>query len=195
MINSNTYLNSINQKQSQYNGSREGLGIINAPTKELDKGRGARTTSIKTLPTLVPLVMCFNCSDIRIEPSVIPQLKKMEKSKKEKLQSFHEEVNINIVASKSVIIVQLKTKFYLYQIMKIEKLKKISEGYFFYSNNRKLSLSSKLDKGNHFIHFYSKIFGGVKVNWWELLLQIKPQIENNWGNRHTNIYKEDEEQF
>jgi hypothetical protein len=31
--------------------------------RELDKGRGARTTSIKTLPTLVPLVMCFNCSN------------------------------------------------------------------------------------------------------------------------------------
>jgi hypothetical protein len=97
MINSNTYLNSINQKQSQYNESRENFGIINATTKELDKERGARTTSIKTLPTLVPLVMCFNCCDIRIKPSVIPQLKKMEKSKKEKLQSFHEEVNINNV--------------------------------------------------------------------------------------------------
>jgi hypothetical protein len=37
----------------------------------------------------------------------------MEISKKEKLQDFHEEVNINIVESKSVIIVQLKTKFSL----------------------------------------------------------------------------------
>jgi mRNA-degrading endonuclease RelE of RelBE toxin-antitoxin system len=160
---------------------------MNAPTKELDKGRGAMTTSIKTLPTLVPFVMCFNCSDIRIKPSVIPQLKKMEKSEKEKLQSFHEEVNNNIVEGKSVIIVQLKTKFYLYQIMKIEKLKKIPEGYFFYSNNRKLLLSSKLDKGNHFIHFYSKILGGTKVNWWELLLQIKPQIETI-GETDIQIY-------
>jgi hypothetical protein len=30
---------------------------------------------------------------------------------------------------------------------------------------------------NHFIHIYSKILGDAKVNWWELLLQIKPQIE------------------
>jgi hypothetical protein len=106
--------------------------------------------------------------------------------------SINKGVHINIVENKSLIIVQLKTRLYLHQIMKIEKLKKISEGYFFYSNNRKLSLSSKLDKGNHFLHFYSKILGGAKVNWWELLLKIKPQIENNWRNRHTNIYKEDD---
>jgi hypothetical protein len=33
------------------------------PTKELDKGRGARTTSIKPLSTLIPLIMSFNCRE------------------------------------------------------------------------------------------------------------------------------------
>jgi hypothetical protein len=32
-------------------------------TRELDKGRGARTTLIKPLSTLIPLVMCFEGSN------------------------------------------------------------------------------------------------------------------------------------
>jgi hypothetical protein len=34
---------------------------LDPPTIKLDKGRGSRTLSIKTLPRLVPLVTCFNC--------------------------------------------------------------------------------------------------------------------------------------
>jgi hypothetical protein len=54
----------------------------------------------------------------------------MKKSKKEKVQNLHKEVNINIVESKSIIIMQSKTRFYLYQIMKIIKLKKFLKATF-----------------------------------------------------------------
>jgi hypothetical protein len=53
----------IKRSRATFNRKRyqtEPLNNLKVITRELDKGRGARTTSIKTLPTLVPLVMCFD---------------------------------------------------------------------------------------------------------------------------------------
>jgi hypothetical protein len=96
-------------------------------------------------------------------------------------QNTNKGVHINIVENKSLIIIQLKASTYLHQIMNFEKLKKISEGHFFYLNNRKLSLSSKLDKGNHFIHIYSKLPGGARTDWWDILNKL--DLEYEWNEK------------
>jgi hypothetical protein len=59
---------SINKRSSlvldQKRFHTEPLNNLAVITRELDKGRRAKTTSIKTLPTLVPFVMCFDCKKI-----------------------------------------------------------------------------------------------------------------------------------
>jgi hypothetical protein len=44
---------------------REPLNKTKIIPRELDKGRGTRTTSKKTLSTQVPLVMCFDYKKVK----------------------------------------------------------------------------------------------------------------------------------
>jgi hypothetical protein len=73
--------------------------------------RGYRTTSIKTLSTLISHAMCQSCSGM----------------------------NILILPNKSLIIIQLKQKTSFDQIMTHEEVKKLSSIYSFYENNQKLT--------------------------------------------------------
>jgi hypothetical protein len=41
--------------------------IKDPQTIKLDKAKGSRTTSIKTLSTLIPLVMCLDCYGVGTE--------------------------------------------------------------------------------------------------------------------------------
>jgi hypothetical protein len=101
------------------------------PTTMLDMVRGSRTTSIKTLSTLIPHAMCQSCN----------------------------EMNILILPNKFLIIIQLKQKTSFDQIMTHEEVKKLSSIYSFYENNQKLTKDTLMSKGNHYIHFKGTLKG------------------------------------
>jgi hypothetical protein len=120
-------------------------------TRELDKGRGARITSIKTLSTLIPLIMCFDCG----EPFNIP---------KHQVVHQYEEINqitncINI-QEKSIIIIQVSENIHFLTIKKLKKLSALAKGYSFYEKNKLLNNNQIITEGVHYIHYRSCIKGG-----------------------------------
>jgi hypothetical protein len=81
------------------------------PARKLDIGRRARTTSIKTLSTLIPNVKCLDCNGI----------------------------NLLIFREKSLIIAQLNQDTSFNQIMSHKKMNELSNSYIFYESNRALN--------------------------------------------------------
>jgi hypothetical protein len=120
--------------------------------REFDKGRGARTTSIKTLPTLVPLVMCFNCEMI----TRTNQIKKKETE--QNIRCIH-------IWGKILLIVQIKEDSYFKDIKKLKELSSLSKGYRFVEGDKSLNENQMLKKGTHFIHYRCLIKGGGKEVW------------------------------
>jgi hypothetical protein len=104
---------------------KESLIHIIINTRELDKGRGARTTSKKTLPTLVPLVMCFDCILI-------------ENTGQNKQRSLEPHINCINLTRNSMLIIQIEREVYFMDIKKLEKLSMLSKDYYFYERNKKL---------------------------------------------------------
>jgi hypothetical protein len=100
---------------------------------------------------------------------------KKEKKMENQQDESEEGVNIIISEQKSLIILNLKRATSMKQLKSFKKLNKISEGYFFYENNRELSLHQILRKGNHLIHFYSRIIGGARFNYFQMMENHKEQ--------------------
>jgi hypothetical protein len=119
-------------------------------TRELDKGRGARTTSIKTLPTLVPLVMCFNCA-------VITEANKI------KIKKTGQNTRCIQIRRKFLLIIQIKENSYFRDIKKLKKLSSLSKGYRFIEENKVLKENQMLEKGTHLIHYRGLIKGGSNI--------------------------------
>jgi hypothetical protein len=85
------------------------------PMRELNKGRGAMTTSIKTLSTLIPLITCFDCRNQFNEPG--HQLEKEQEEMKLKHVT-----NCIIIRSKSMLIIQNWKEIHFKTIKKLENL-------------------------------------------------------------------------
>jgi hypothetical protein len=105
---------------------------LDPPTIKLEMGRRSMTTSIIILPTLVPLVMCFNCF----------------------------KGNILVIKNKSLIIVQATSPTFFIEVLKHKKLEEFAVNYNFYLKNKLVKNNQQLDKGNHFIYIRSKLKGG-----------------------------------
>jgi hypothetical protein len=82
------------------------------PTRELDKERRAKTTSIKTLSTLIPLIMCFNCG----EPYNSPKYQTVPKYEEEK-----QITNCIVIKGKSMILIQVSENIHFSTIKKLKK--------------------------------------------------------------------------
>jgi hypothetical protein len=90
---------------------REHLNITTTNTRELDKGRGARTISEKTLPTLVPLVTCFNCMLVE----------KTGQNEQNQLEKGAQKINCINLSGKSILIIQIEKEVYFMDILKLKK--------------------------------------------------------------------------
>jgi hypothetical protein len=101
-------------------------------TTMLDMGRGARTTSIKTLPTLVPHVMCFNCKEAQSKPT--------------SQDKDNDEINIILDENKSLMLIQLKKPMLFSQIIDQKKCKKFRKDYNFYDNSQIVDRQKNLKK-------------------------------------------------
>jgi hypothetical protein len=114
-------------------------------TRELDRRRGVRTT----LPTLVPLVMCFDCRLIRTGRMNHETQNKMIERSEARNQIF----NCVNLEGKSMVI-----------ISKIEKSKKLSDltkNYCFYEKNKILNDNYILTKRIHYIQYKCSFKGGL----------------------------------
>jgi hypothetical protein len=104
-------------------------------TRELNKGRGAKKTSIKTLSTLIPLITCFDCRNQFNEPE--HQLTREQEEPKQV-------INCMIIRKKSMLIIQNSDNIHFNIIKKLEKLLSLTKNNRFYEKN-------KLIKDNHII--------------------------------------------
>jgi hypothetical protein len=133
------------------------LNITTTNTRELDKRRGARTNSTKTLPTLAPFVMCFNCR----------MVEKTGRNEQNQLEKRIQKINCINLSGKSMLIIQIEKEVYFIDIVKLKKLSMLSNGYCFYERNKKLKENHQLKKGIHYIQYRCTLKGGGKTKWYK----------------------------
>jgi hypothetical protein len=147
------------------------------PMRELKKGRGTRTTSIKPLSTLIPLITCFDCTNQFNEPE--HQLEK--KQKKMKLKHV---TNYIIVRNKLKLIIQNSKKIHFEVIKKLKKLSSLTKNNHFYENNKLIEDNHIIKKGVHFIHFRSYLKGGSN----NIFIKISSTILTTPINNEQNMF-------
>jgi hypothetical protein len=104
------------------------------------------------------------------------QIEKMFAKMKDVVSKIEEVVCLINIEEQSLMIVQLKRDVELYELRSCKKIFKISDTHFLYENNRKLSEQSKIKNRIHFNRYYSKLLGGGKNDWINILEEIKSNI-------------------
>jgi hypothetical protein len=115
----------VYQHQNKQSRSADTNVFFPISTTMLDMGRGARTTSIKTLSTLILHVMC---------------------------QSFNE-INVLVLQNKSLVIIQVNQETLFKQLLIQEKMKELASNYTFYENSQKLTENKILSNGESLYTF------------------------------------------
>jgi hypothetical protein len=120
-------------------------------TRELNKGRGARTTSIKTLSTLIPLITCFNYRDQFNEPEHEPTREREE---------LKQVTNCIIIKEKSMLIIQVSNVTHFNTIKKLEKLSLLTKNNLLYERNKLIKDNQIIEKLVHYIQYRGYLKGG-----------------------------------
>jgi hypothetical protein len=138
-------------------------------TRELDKGRGARTTSIKPLSTLIPLVMCFNYRN---------QLQEHEQIRTER-EDLKQITNCIIIQNKSLIIIQNQKDIHFEAVKKLKKLSPLTNNNRVYEGDKLLENNHIIKKGVHYIQIRSHLRGGNNNIWIKISSTILTTPINN----------------
>jgi hypothetical protein len=128
-------LTSINFKQKHM--QTQDRTLQNKRSKGIFNQMRYRREPQKTLPTLVPLVMSFDCKKVE----------KIIQNKQNQLEEREQTIKFINLSRKSMLIIQIEKEVYFTEIKKLEKLLMLSKGHCFYEGNNYLKENLKLKKG------------------------------------------------
>jgi hypothetical protein len=81
-----------------------------------------------------------------------------------------------VVPESSLLVAQVSQDTFFEAIQVLNEIAKIADNHVFCENNRILSGRSEIKNGNQLIRYYSKLLGGGKNDWIDILEEIKYYI-------------------
>jgi hypothetical protein len=117
--------------------------LFSKPRRKKKRFKDEAEADKQTLPTLVPLVTCFDC--IMVEET--------GRNERNQLIKRIQKINCINLSRKSMLIIHIEKEVYFIDIKMLEKLLILSKGYCFYEQNKKLKENHQLKRGIHYIRY------------------------------------------